>query len=396
MWINLFISTIEQGLAFGLLALGVFLTFRILDFADLTVEGSFPLGAAVAAKFIFIGVNPFIATLMAFIAGAIGGMITGLINTKLKIAGLLSGILTMTALYSINLRIMGRSNIPLLRKPTIITIVEGWGINSNHISLIIFIVIIIIIKIFIDYFLYTELGMAIRATGNSPEMIESLGVNTDLIKILGIAGKKIRVVYLATDPKYKIIEDAQQKLNFKKKYNLPSKFILFTGGISPRKNIIRLIKVFNKSPQINRDNYLVLTGARGWKNRKELNLIKHNPKIIRLGFVEDKDMATLYNLATLYVYPSLYEGFGLPILEAQACGCPVVCSNVSSIPEVGGDSVHYINPYSKKSIGAGIEKVLAEKSYRKKLVDKGFSNIKRFSWEKTTKEIFNIVEEVWQ
>jgi putative tryptophan/tyrosine transport system permease protein len=187
MWINLFISTIEQGLAFGLLALGVFLTFRILDFADLTVEGSFPLGAAVAAKFIFIGVNPFIATLMAFIAGAIGGMITGLINTKLKIAGLLSGILTMTALYSINLRIMGRSNIPLLRKPTIITIVEGWGINSNHISLIIFIVIIIIIKIFIDYFLYTELGMAIRATGNSPEMIESLGVNTDLIKILGLA-----------------------------------------------------------------------------------------------------------------------------------------------------------------------------------------------------------------
>src|SRR6056297_2602231 len=123
MGLNFLVSTVEQGLAYGLLAVGVFLTFRILDFPDLTVEGSFPLGAAVTAKLIVSGVNPFLATFMAFLAGGVAGIITGLINTKLKIAGLLAGILTMTSLYSINLRIMGRSNIPLLREPTIISII---------------------------------------------------------------------------------------------------------------------------------------------------------------------------------------------------------------------------------------------------------------------------------
>lgn len=187
MWINLFMRTIEQGIAFSLLAMGVYLTFRILDFPDLTVEGSFPLGAAVVAKSIVLGVNPFLATLLAFIAGGIAGIITGVINTKLKIAGLLAGILTMTSLYSLNLRIMGRSNIPLLREPTIIRIIEEWGISSRFVALITFILIVLLVKALIDYFLYTEVGMAIRATGDNPVMIESLGVNTDYIKILGLS-----------------------------------------------------------------------------------------------------------------------------------------------------------------------------------------------------------------
>jgi putative tryptophan/tyrosine transport system permease protein len=187
MWVSLAMRTIEQGMAFGLLAIGVYITFRILDFPDLTVEGSFPMGAAVVAKLIVLGVNPFIGTLMAFIAGGLAGIITGVINTKLKIAGLLAGILTMTSLYSVNLRIMGRSNIPLLREPTIIKIIKAWGINSHYVSLITFILIVLLIKVLIDYFLYTEIGMSIRATGDNPIMIESLGVNTDSIKILGLA-----------------------------------------------------------------------------------------------------------------------------------------------------------------------------------------------------------------
>lgn len=186
MWISIFTRTIEQGLAYALLAMGVYLTFRILDFPDLTVEGSFPLGAAVVAKSIVMGLDPFLATLMAFVAGGLAGMITGLINTKLKIAGLLAGILTMTSLYSVNLRIMGRSNIPLLRESTIITIIKDWGVNSPYLSLIIFIVIVLLIKLLLDYFLHTEIGMAIRATGDNPVMIESLGVNTDNVKILGL------------------------------------------------------------------------------------------------------------------------------------------------------------------------------------------------------------------
>ncbi len=191
MWINLILKTVEQGLAFGLLAMGVYITFRILDFPDLTVEGSFPLGAAITARFIVMGTDPFLATLFAFIAGGCAGIITGLINTKLKIAGLLAGILTMTSLYSINLRIMGRSNIPLLREPTIINRIEGFieglGMNSDYVSLFGFIIIIFIIKLLLDYFLYTEMGMSLRATGNNPVMIESLGVNTDVYKIMGLA-----------------------------------------------------------------------------------------------------------------------------------------------------------------------------------------------------------------
>ncbi len=186
MWLSIFQGTIEQGLAFGLLAMGVYLTFRILDFPDLTVEGSFPLGAAVCATFIINGTNPFLATFFAFTAGILAGMITGIINTKLKIAGLLAGILTMTSLYSINLRIMGRSNIPLLRERTIITMIKDWGVSTKYVSLVAFILIILIVKIMIDFFLYTELGMAIRATGDSPIMIETLGVNTDYIKIMGL------------------------------------------------------------------------------------------------------------------------------------------------------------------------------------------------------------------
>ena len=187
MWVTLFLRTMEQGLAFGLLALGVYLTFRILDFPDLTVEGSFPLGAAITAQAIVLGTNPFLATILAFLAGAMAGMITGIINTKLRIAGLLAGILTMTSLYSINLRIMGRSNIPLLREETIITILKDWNLNSRYITLIAFVLIVFLIKFILDYFLYTEIGMAIRATGDNPVMIESLGVNTDYVKIMGLA-----------------------------------------------------------------------------------------------------------------------------------------------------------------------------------------------------------------
>jgi putative ABC transport system permease protein len=186
MWLSIFQGTIEQGLAFGLLAMGVYLTFRILDFPDLTVEGSFPLGAAVSAIFIINGTNPFLATFFAFLAGILAGMITGLINTKLKIAGLLAGILTMTSLYSINLRIMGRSNIPLLRERTIITVLKDWGLPTEYVSIIAFIIIVFLVKGIIDFFLYTEIGMAIRATGDSPVMIETLGVNTDNIKIMGL------------------------------------------------------------------------------------------------------------------------------------------------------------------------------------------------------------------
>jgi len=186
MWANMLTGSLEQGLAYGLMALGVFLTFRVLNFPDLTVDGSFPLGAAVASRLIIGGTNPFLAMGVAFLLGAIAGLVTGFLHTRLKIAGLLAGIITMTALYSINLRVMGRSNLALLRQPSILTIVQDWGFSRTAATLISFGLIVLFIKVLLDYFLHTELGLALRATGNNPQMIKSLGVAPQKMIILGL------------------------------------------------------------------------------------------------------------------------------------------------------------------------------------------------------------------
>ena len=187
MSISMLVDPITQGLVYGIMALGVYLTFRILDFPDLTVDGSFPLGAAVAARLIVAGVSPLLATLAAIVCGMLAGVITGILNTKLKITGLLSGILTMTALYSINLRIMGRANIPLLGQATLFDLFAPLGLSQDMSILLSFLVVSLLAKFIIDWFLQTELGLALRATGDNKEMIRSLGVNTDNTVILGLA-----------------------------------------------------------------------------------------------------------------------------------------------------------------------------------------------------------------
>ncbi|MGM0410726.1 MAG: ABC transporter permease [Bacillota bacterium] len=186
MGISFFITSLEQGLAFSVMALGVYITFRILDFADLSVDGSLPLGAAVSAKFIIAGYNPFLSLIPAILAGALAGATTAILNTKFKIAPLLSGILTMTMLYSINLRVMGRPNIPLIGEKTIFSLVEDMGIASPWNSLVILFIIIFIIKIILDLFLKTQLGFALRAAGDNPQMIRSMGVSTDIMKMIGL------------------------------------------------------------------------------------------------------------------------------------------------------------------------------------------------------------------
>ncbi len=186
MLVNMLTGSLEQGLAYALMALGVFLTFRVLNFPDLTVDGSFPLGAAVSARLIIAGTHPLLAMLTAIILGVMAGLLTGFLHTRLKIAGLLAGIITMTALYSINLRVMGRSNLPLLRQNSLLTIVQDLGFSRMAATLLSFFLIVILIKILFDFFLHTELGLALRATGNNPRMITSLGVAPQKMIILGL------------------------------------------------------------------------------------------------------------------------------------------------------------------------------------------------------------------
>ncbi len=182
------IGALELGLIYGVMALGVYLTFRVLNFPDLTVDGSFTTGAAVAAALITSGQNPLLATLAGGAAGVVAGIITGLLHTKGKIDGLLAGILTMIALWSINLRIMDKANLPLLREETLMTPLRdaGW-IGKTWFAVIVFAVILFVLKLVVDWFLSTDLGLSIQATGNNEQMIRSFGVDTDGMKILTLA-----------------------------------------------------------------------------------------------------------------------------------------------------------------------------------------------------------------
>jgi len=187
-----YLFSVQEGLLYGILALGVYITFRCLNFPDLTVDGSFPLGAAVFASLIYHGFGPLESMMAAFIAGALAGLFTGVLHTFSKIPALLSGILTMICLYSINLRIMGRPNISLsenLGHRTIFTILRDTlnGVPESNMRLIFLIGLILLIKILLDLFLQTEIGLAVRATGANETLVEAQGVNPDRIKLVGIS-----------------------------------------------------------------------------------------------------------------------------------------------------------------------------------------------------------------
>lgn len=177
----------SQGVLWGIMALGLYITFKVLDFADLTVDGSFALGGAVSAVLLVNGWNPFLSLLIAFLAGGISGVVTGLLHTKLEIPGILAGILTMIALYSINIRIMGQANTPLLGVDTIMVKLEILlGIDRTMSSLIAGVVFSVVIIMILYWFFGTELGSVIRATGNNERMVRAQGVNTDNMKIIGL------------------------------------------------------------------------------------------------------------------------------------------------------------------------------------------------------------------
>lgn len=184
---DLVLSTISQGLLWAIMALGVFLTFRVLDIADLSVEGTFPLGAAVAATMIDAGSCVWTAMLLATIAGCLGGTVTALLTTKLKIPALLSGILTMIGLYSVNLMIMGKANIPLLRADTIFTLTQdAFGLSPTMATLLVGFVATSLVGVVMYWFFGTVLGTAIRATGCNAQMARAQGVNTNIMVILGL------------------------------------------------------------------------------------------------------------------------------------------------------------------------------------------------------------------
>ena len=184
--LSIILGAVSLGLLWADMTLGVFVTYRILDYADLTVEGSITTGAAIAARLISDGTDPVLATVMAFAGGLIAGWVTGVLHTRLKMPGLLSGILSMIALYSINIRIMGKANITLLKSETVFTGLTALGLDTQWSILLVGAGIAAVLVVALYWFFGTELGCAVRATGDNEKMARAQGINTDTMKVLGL------------------------------------------------------------------------------------------------------------------------------------------------------------------------------------------------------------------
>jgi len=228
----------------------------------------------------------------------------------------------------------------------------------------------------------------------------------DIVKHVGVPAERVSVVYLAAGEEFAKLKTENLKLKIKEKYNLPEKFVLYVGDVTWNKNLPRLVEAvksinvplvmvgkalvsedFDKNNPWNKD----LAKVQDLINNQES--INKN-QIIRLGFVPTEDLVAIYNLATVFVMPSLYEGFGLPILEAMSCGCPVITTKEGSLAEVAGDAAFYVDAYSKESIAKGIKEVFDNPILQKKLLLEGLKRVKEFSWKKTASDTLEVYEKV--
>ncbi len=215
----------------------------------------------------------------------------------------------------------------------------------------------------------------------------------DIIKYYGVPGSKVEVVYPG-------IKEMNKKTSeyVRLKYKIEGDYILFVGTLQPRKNVTKLIEAFSnisisKYPNIS----LVIVGKKGWLYEDILSApskFKVEDRVKFLDFVPDSDLPSLYKNAVCFVLPSLYEGFGLPVLEAMQHGCPVITSSVSSLPEAGGDAALYVDPENSMDIAEKIELVIKDKTLREKMIEKGYEQVKKFSWDKSAKKTLQVLEEV--
>lgn len=224
----------------------------------------------------------------------------------------------------------------------------------------------------------------------------------DVVDIVKIPENKARTVHLAANPKFVRLK-AEDLRDARRKFSLPESFLLYVGDATWNKNLPRLIEAVKKTKF-----KLVMVGkvwetaekisSNPWDDdlRKVFKVIENDSQFIRLGFVSDEGLVALYNMATAAVMPSIYEGFGLPILEAMSCGCPVITTREGSLPEVAGDAVLYVDYKSEESIKGGIERVFSETQFRKELLNKGLIQAKKFSMEKMMKNLVHAYEEIYR
>jgi len=252
---------------------------------------------------------------------------------------------------------------------------------------------------FYDSVTYFRYRLLLSKTLKTADAIIAVSCNTklDIMRYFKIPEEKIKVIYNGVDDNYKPLSKKEVE-RIRQKYNLTFPYILYVGGLGPNKNIIRLIKAYYKLKKQNFDHKLVLVGAKRWQYNKISKLLKIldlQKDVIFLGYLPREDLPALYNAADLFVYPSLYEGFGLPPLEAMACGTPVITSNTSSLPEVVGDAGIMVDPYDVDGLAKAMYEVLTNDGLKEELRKRGLKRAKLFSWRKTAEETLKIYEEVY-
>lgn len=216
----------------------------------------------------------------------------------------------------------------------------------------------------------------------------------EIVELLSVPEHKVSVVSCAPS----LTSDVALFADLKQKYKITHPYVLYVGTIEPRKNLSRLVNAFAQLQECeNLPHQLVLAGGKGWENEdiyQTVDKMFHNGEVIFTGYVTNAEKNALYQNAELFVFPSLYEGFGIPPLEAMTFGCPVVSSNAASLPEVVGDAAELVDPMNTESIAKGMWKVLSDDLYRAELAQKGYKQAKKFNWDDSAKKLMQICREV--
>lgn len=227
---------------------------------------------------------------------------------------------------------------------------------------------------------------------------DSRATRDDLVRLYSVDPAKIDVVYPGIDPDLRRVEDQAQIAAVCAKYGIHSPYLLYLGTLQPRKNLVRLVETFAQSGLYTEGYVLVLAGKPGWLAQPIFDVVRDLPSVIRErillpGYVADADKAALLSGATALVLPSLYEGFGFPVLEAQVCGTPVVCSNTSSLPEVAGEGALLVDPIDEASIASGLAQIVADEALRRRLIAAGYNNVRRFNWDDAATAALRLLEQ---
>ncbi len=219
----------------------------------------------------------------------------------------------------------------------------------------------------------------------------------DLVQVYGLDQARIHVIYEGIDDRFRPVEDREVVAAVRRRYGLPDGFILYVGTIEPRKNLTTLLEAYQTLKGQGFESKLVIVGKKGWlyqdffQRLQELGL---EDQVIFPGYVPDDDLPAIYSAAQVFAFPSLYEGFGLPVLEAMDCGTPVVCSNASSLPEVAGQAALTIDPRRPRELAQALQRVLEDAALRAELRGKGLGQAARFSWERAARETLRVYESV--